>query len=57
MKKPTLPVLVKQTVTAQLLPPNSILWADAFDGLKADSPEADIEAAAPGFPVFRIVPN
>ena len=28
-----------------------------FDGLKADSPEADIEAAAPGFPVFRIVPN
>jgi deazaflavin-dependent oxidoreductase (nitroreductase family) len=26
-----------------------------FDGLKADSPEADIEAAAPGFPVFRIV--
>ena len=27
-----------------------------FDGLKADSPEADIEAAAPGFPVFRIVP-
>ena len=28
-----------------------------FDGLKADSPQADIEAAAPGFPVFRIVPN
>jgi len=27
-----------------------------FDGLKADSPQADIEAAAPGFPVFRIVP-
>ncbi|MCU7727925.1 nitroreductase family deazaflavin-dependent oxidoreductase [Actinoplanes sp. KI2] len=27
-----------------------------FDGLKADSPDADIEAAAPGFPVFRIVP-
>jgi deazaflavin-dependent oxidoreductase (nitroreductase family) len=27
-----------------------------FDGLTADSPEADIEAAAPGFPVFRIVP-
>ena len=27
-----------------------------FDGLKADSPEDDIEAAAPGFPVFRIVP-
>ena len=26
-----------------------------FDGLKADSPQADIEAAAPGFPVFRIV--
>jgi deazaflavin-dependent oxidoreductase (nitroreductase family) len=26
-----------------------------FDGLKADSPAADIEAAAPGFPVFRIV--
>jgi deazaflavin-dependent oxidoreductase (nitroreductase family) len=26
-----------------------------FDGLKADSPTADIEAAAPGFPVFRIV--
>jgi deazaflavin-dependent oxidoreductase (nitroreductase family) len=25
-----------------------------FDGLKADSPQADIEAAAPGFPVFRI---
>jgi hypothetical protein len=28
-----------------------------FDGLKADSPEADIAAAAPGFPVFRIVRN
>ena len=28
-----------------------------FDGLKADSPRADIEAAAPGFPVFRIVAN
>jgi deazaflavin-dependent oxidoreductase (nitroreductase family) len=28
-----------------------------FDGLKADSPEADIVAAAPGFPVFRIVPR
>jgi deazaflavin-dependent oxidoreductase (nitroreductase family) len=27
-----------------------------FDGLKADSPEADITAAAPGFPVFRIIP-
>lgn len=27
-----------------------------FDGLKADSPQADIEAAAPGFPVFRVVP-
>ncbi|MFI6078195.1 nitroreductase/quinone reductase family protein [Actinoplanes sp. NPDC051343] len=26
-----------------------------FDGLKADSPTADIEAAAPGFPVFRVV--
>jgi deazaflavin-dependent oxidoreductase (nitroreductase family) len=26
-----------------------------FDGLKADSPDADIAAAAPGFPVFRIV--
>lgn len=26
-----------------------------FDGLKADSPQADIEAAALGFPVFRIV--
>jgi deazaflavin-dependent oxidoreductase (nitroreductase family) len=26
-----------------------------FDGLKADSPASDIEAAAPGFPVFRIV--
>jgi deazaflavin-dependent oxidoreductase (nitroreductase family) len=26
-----------------------------FDGLKADSPAADIEAAAPGFPVFQIV--
>ncbi|MEU8664132.1 nitroreductase family deazaflavin-dependent oxidoreductase [Actinoplanes philippinensis] len=26
-----------------------------FDGLKADSPEADIAAAAPGFPVFRLV--
>lgn len=26
-----------------------------FDGLKADSPEAEIAAAAPGFPVFRIV--
>lgn len=28
-----------------------------FDGLKADSPEADIAAAAPGFPVFRIAAN
>jgi len=28
-----------------------------FDGLKADSPATDIEAAAPGFPVFRIVPK
>jgi deazaflavin-dependent oxidoreductase (nitroreductase family) len=27
-----------------------------FDGLTAGSPEADIAAAAPGFPVFRIVP-
>jgi deazaflavin-dependent oxidoreductase (nitroreductase family) len=27
-----------------------------FDGLKADSPDADIAAAAPGFPVFRILP-
>jgi deazaflavin-dependent oxidoreductase (nitroreductase family) len=26
-----------------------------FDGLKADSPQTDIAAAAPGFPVFRIV--
>ncbi|GID91529.1 nitroreductase family deazaflavin-dependent oxidoreductase [Amorphoplanes digitatis] len=26
-----------------------------FDGLKADSPEADIAAAGPGFPVFRVV--
>ncbi|GIE91378.1 nitroreductase family deazaflavin-dependent oxidoreductase [Actinoplanes regularis] len=26
-----------------------------FDGLKADSPEADIAAAAPGFPVFRVI--
>ncbi len=26
-----------------------------FDGLKADSPEEEITAAAPGFPVFRIV--
>ena len=25
-----------------------------FDGLKADSPDADIAAAAPGFPTFRI---
>ncbi len=25
-----------------------------FDGLKADSPDADIAAAAPGFPAFRI---
>jgi len=28
-----------------------------FDGLKAVSPAADIEAAAPGFPVFRITPK
>ena len=28
-----------------------------FDGLTKDSPEADIEAAAPGFPVFRIIPG
>jgi deazaflavin-dependent oxidoreductase (nitroreductase family) len=25
-----------------------------FDGLKADSPDAEIDAAAPGFPAFRI---
>jgi len=25
-----------------------------FDGLAADSPDADVEAAAPGFPVFRV---
>lgn len=25
-----------------------------FEGLKADSPDGDIAAAAPGFPVFRI---
>ncbi|GAB1688696.1 nitroreductase family deazaflavin-dependent oxidoreductase [Krasilnikovia sp. M28-CT-15] len=34
-------------------------WAwevgEFFDGLTKDSPEADIAAAAPGFPVFRIV--
>lgn len=36
MKKPTLPVLVKNSVIAQLIPPNSLLWPDAFDGLKAD---------------------
>ncbi|BFU47642.1 nitroreductase family deazaflavin-dependent oxidoreductase [Krasilnikovia sp. MM14-A1004] len=28
-----------------------------FDGLTADSPDADVAAAAPGFPVFRIVPR
>jgi deazaflavin-dependent oxidoreductase (nitroreductase family) len=28
-----------------------------FDGLTADSPASDIETAAPGFPVFRIVTN
>ena len=27
-----------------------------FDGLTADSPEADVAAAAPGFPVFRVDP-
>ncbi len=27
-----------------------------FEGLKADSPDADIAAAAPGFPAFRIDP-
>lgn len=26
-----------------------------FDNLKADSPQEDLRAAAPGFPVFRIV--
>ena len=25
-----------------------------FDGLAADSPDADVAAAAPGFPVFAI---
>ena len=25
-----------------------------FEGLRADSPDADVAAAAPGFPVFRI---
>jgi deazaflavin-dependent oxidoreductase (nitroreductase family) len=28
-----------------------------FEGLKADSPDADIAAAAPGFPAFRIDPT
>ncbi|MEV6302698.1 nitroreductase/quinone reductase family protein [Actinoplanes sp. NPDC051861] len=28
-----------------------------FDGLKADSPRADIMDAAPGLPVFRIAPH
>lgn len=28
-----------------------------FDDLKADSPNADIAAAAPGFPVFRLLPR
>lgn len=28
-----------------------------FDGLDKDSPEAELLAAAPGFPVFRIVPE
>ena len=28
-----------------------------FEGLNADSPDADVAAAAPGFPVFRIVPR
>jgi hypothetical protein len=27
---------VKNSVKAQLLPPNQILWADAFDGIRAD---------------------
>lgn len=27
-----------------------------FDGLRADSPDADVAAAAPGFPAFRISP-
>lgn len=27
-----------------------------FEGLKANSPDADVRAAAPGFPVFRIDP-
>ena len=26
-----------------------------FDGLKADSPDADVQAAAAGFPAFRVV--
>jgi len=36
-------------------------WAwevgEFFDGLNADSPDADVEAAAPGFPVFRLATN
>ncbi|MDR7273760.1 nitroreductase/quinone reductase family protein [Catenuloplanes atrovinosus] len=28
-----------------------------FDGLDKDSPEEELRAAAPGFPVFRIVPR
>ena len=27
-----------------------------FDGLAADSPDADVAAAAPGFPVFTVTP-
>ena len=38
--------------------PTSQAWAwevgRFFDGLRADSPAADLAAAAPGFPVFRI---
>ncbi|RZU51367.1 deazaflavin-dependent oxidoreductase (nitroreductase family) [Krasilnikovia cinnamomea] len=36
-------------------------WAwevgEFFDGLTADSPDADVAAAAPDFPVFRIAPR
>ena len=28
---------VKESVTAQLLPPNRIFWEDAFDGIKASA--------------------
>ncbi|GAB1641943.1 nitroreductase family deazaflavin-dependent oxidoreductase [Krasilnikovia sp. MM14-A1259] len=56
--QPFTPVEIADAEKAPLIRVYLRKWAweagTFFDGLKADSPDADIAAAAPGFPVFRI---